>query len=159
MGRPTTYTDEIASIICERLMDGESLRAICRDDGMPSCGVVFGWLKDNDAFAEQYTRTRAIQLDVIAEDIVDLSDRARMGEKRTIKADGSIEIVTGDMVDRTRLQIDARKWFLGKLAPKKYGDRVAHDVSIKTPVITGKISDEDAAKAYAEMISGKGDAE
>lgn len=29
------------------------------------------------------------------------------------------------MVDRARLQIDARKWLAGKMSPKKYGDKVA----------------------------------
>jgi hypothetical protein len=31
--------------------------------------------------------------------------------------------ITGDMVERARLQIDARKWLAGKLAPRVYGDR------------------------------------
>jgi hypothetical protein len=35
----------------------------------------------------------------------------------------------GDMVDRSRLQIDARKWILSKLLPKKYGDKVEHEHS------------------------------
>lgn len=32
--------------------------------------------------------------------------------------------VSGDMVERSRLQIDARKWLASKLAPKKYGDKL-----------------------------------
>jgi hypothetical protein len=35
---------------------------------------------------------------------------------------------TRDMVDRARLQIDARKWLLSKLRPDKYGDKLASDV-------------------------------
>ena len=30
-------------------------------------------------------------------------------------------------VSRARLQFDAMRWHAGKLAPKKYGDRVEHD--------------------------------
>lgn len=37
--------------------------------------------------------------------------------------------VTGDMVERTKLQIDARKWRLSKMAPKRYGDRVTQEIS------------------------------
>lgn len=32
--------------------------------------------------------------------------------------------ITADMVERSRLQIDARKWAAAKGAPKKYGDRL-----------------------------------
>ena len=46
-----------------------------------------------------------------------------------MKADGGEEITIGDAVDRTRLQIDARKWYASKLAPKKYGDKVQQEVS------------------------------
>ena len=27
------------------------------------------------------------------------------------------------MIDHRRLQIDTRKWLIGKMAPKKYGDK------------------------------------
>lgn len=35
------------------------------------------------------------------------------------------KVVTADMVERTKLQIDARKWFASRVAPREYGDRVA----------------------------------
>ena len=31
------------------------------------------------------------------------------------------------MIEHRRLQIDARKWLIGKMAPKKYGDKQAHE--------------------------------
>ncbi len=31
------------------------------------------------------------------------------------------------MVERARLQVDARKWLLSKLRPEKYGDRTTHE--------------------------------
>jgi hypothetical protein len=37
--------------------------------------------------------------------------------------------VTGDMVERARLQIDARKWLLSKLKPGTYGDVVRQEIS------------------------------
>jgi hypothetical protein len=32
-------------------------------------------------------------------------------------------------VAKARFQVDVRKWHAGKLAPKKYGDRISHDVT------------------------------
>jgi hypothetical protein len=43
--------------------------------------------------------------------------------------------ITGDMVERTKIQIDARKWYASKLAPKKYGDKVALTGPNDTPLI------------------------
>jgi Bacteriophage Sf6, terminase small subunit-like len=31
-------------------------------------------------------------------------------------------------IQRDRLRIDTRKWMAARLAPKKYGDRISHDV-------------------------------
>ncbi len=47
-----------------------------------------------------------------------------MAEKRVQKADGSVEITTADAVDGSRLTVDTLKWYLCKLAPKKYGDKI-----------------------------------
>ena len=48
----------------------------------------------------------------------------RMGVKTIEKPDG-VEITTGDAVDRSRLAVDAMKWTLSKILPKKYGDKLA----------------------------------
>lgn len=39
------------------------------------------------------------------------------------------KIVSGDMVERARLQVDARKWLLSKLRPDKYGDKTSVELS------------------------------
>ena len=37
-------------------------------------------------------------------------------------------IVDHENIQRSRLRVDARKWAAARLAPRKYGDRVEHDV-------------------------------
>lgn len=44
MGRPSTFTDEIFDTICERLENGEVLKAICKDDEMPDRSTVLRWI-------------------------------------------------------------------------------------------------------------------
>ena len=63
---------------------------------------------------------------MLADQMVELSDQDRICEKVTIKGDGSREVVILDQVERTKLQIETRKWLLAKLNPKKYGDKLAH---------------------------------
>ncbi|MDE2458601.1 MAG: hypothetical protein KGL20_05130 [Rhodospirillales bacterium] len=115
----------MADLVCDRLMGGESLRAICAEKSTPSRVTILKWLGDYPQFAAQYARAREIQADTLADEILVLADKSRTGKIVTDKADGTREVKTADMVERTRLQIDARKWFASKLAPKKYGDRTA----------------------------------
>ena len=37
-----------------------------------------------------------------------------------------------DMVERSRLMMEARKWYASKLAPKKYGDKIDAPLSALT---------------------------
>ena len=37
-------------------------------------------------------------------------------------------IVDHENIQRSRLRVDARKWAAARLAPKKYGDHISHDV-------------------------------
>lgn len=40
---PVPYSQEIADAICERLAGGETLKSICRDEGMPNDRAVRSW--------------------------------------------------------------------------------------------------------------------
>lgn len=116
-GRKTEYEEGVADAICERLIEGRSLRSICQDEDMPATSTVCKWLTQQPAFAEQYTRAREAQADTLADEILDIADDGSndfMGED---------EKYNGDAVQRSKLRVDARKWLAGKLQPKKYGDK------------------------------------
>lgn len=129
--RPTIYDPDIASEFCRRIASGETVVDICEDIDMPSLVTIWRWQDSEPSFAEMCTRARDRQADVHAAEIVSLSNKCRMGEIVTVK-DGprGIErrVVTQDMVERTKLQIDARKWSAARTAPGKYGDRLAHQM-------------------------------
>lgn len=124
MGRLSTFNREIADSICERLAVGESLRSICRDEGMPSDASVRRWvLADIEGFAAQYTRARDIGLDAMADEILDVADDGRNDWVERETARGSTYVALNEeALGRSRLRVDARKWYLSKLAPKRYGD-------------------------------------
>lgn len=121
-GRPTDYTPELAASICERLANGESLKAICSGDDMPSKASVYLWLTKHQEFADMYTRAREDQADTLADEIVAIADTPIMGVKTKTNDDGSVETTEGDMIEHRRLQVEARKWVAAKLKPRKYGD-------------------------------------
>lgn len=125
------FSQELADLICDRIADGESLRAICRSDGMPAPSTVCLWLSQNPGFSEQYARAREAQADALAEETLEIADDAR-NDWMERQSDGDKSegwVLNGEHVQRSRLRIDARKWFASKVAPKKYGDKVQAEVS------------------------------
>mgnify|MGYP000007485902 CR=1 FL=1 len=114
-------------------MQGDSLRTICKRDGMPSITSVFRWLGDeaNQAFRDQYAQAREVQADVLAEQTIDIADDSSGDE--TTDADGNPRF-NAEYAARSRLRIDARKWFASKLAPKKYGDKSTVDVNVNDSI-------------------------
>lgn len=120
MGRPSSYTPEIAAEICKRLALGESLRAICSDSDMPDRTTVFRWLHSSPDFRNHYARAREDQADTFAEEIIEIADD---GRNDTIVTERGEQPDT-EWIARSRLRVDARKWVMSKLAPKKYGDKI-----------------------------------
>jgi len=118
MGRPTDYSDDLAGVICGRLADGESLRSICRGEGMPSVSMVMRWLGANDQFREQYARAREVQAESMFEEMLEIADDGR--NDWVEKEQGSA--VDHEHVSRSKRRVDTRKWMLARMAPKKYGD-------------------------------------
>ena len=125
VGRPTTYNQETASLICARMADGESLRSICRDDSMPALSTVFLWVSKHSEFSEQYKLAMASRADAMFEDMIDIADDGR--NDYIVNGDGEERFNT-EHVQRSRLRLDTRKWMLSKMLPKKYGDKITDEV-------------------------------
>lgn len=140
MGRPSTFTQEIADVICDRIADGESLRAVCNtDDGMPSKGTVLRWLAESETFQVQYARAREEQADKYADEIIEIADEDGTTEKENVGV-----VYDSTAVARNRLRVDARKWVASKLKPKKYGDKLALGGDEENPLVVKVIKLSDA---------------
>lgn len=126
VGRPSTYSDKIADAICVRLAMGESLLKICCDSDMPAQSTVYLWLLKNPDFSEKYARARAWQADTLADETIDIADDGRNDWMERAGREGQAPgwELNGEHVQRSRLRIDQRKWYAGKLSPKKYGDKI-----------------------------------
>lgn len=141
VGRPSKFSQDMAENICEQIANGKSLRAICAEDGMPSATTVFKWLNDNQDFSEQYARARDRQADHYFEEIVEIAD--------SVEADSAA-------VAKARLQVDARKWTLSKLAPKKYGEKTELDVKSSDGSMTPTVRiDAEEYRKIAEDVLRK----
>lgn len=107
--------------ICQRVMAGESVRRICRDEHMPTQSTVFEWLASDIQFRTAYQIAKQLLAETLADDMLEISD------------DTSGDFVEGEdgpafnaeHVQRSKLRVDTRKWLASKLAPKRYGDSTA----------------------------------
>lgn len=125
-GRPSDYTPEVATAICEQLIGGDSLRTICKADGMPDPATVYRWLakEENSAFREQYARAREWQMEAMGEEALEIADDSSNDTilKELPGGNGqTVEIENREWVSRSKLRVETRKWFMSQLAPKKYG--------------------------------------
>lgn len=108
LGRPSVFTQELADAICAAIVDSDyGIEQISERDEFPAKRTIFRWLTTNEAFRHQYAQAKEAQGHVQADrglrDALNATD-AQLG----------------------RLKFDARKWAASKLAPKQYGDKVAH---------------------------------
>jgi len=138
VGRPSDYSDEIAEIICNRIAEGESLVKICKDESMPGRSTALRWLSIHPKFRDRYALAREAQADYLLEQLLDIADDT---EDDTYEdKDGRVR-TNHEVVNRSRLRIDTRKWIIAKLAPKKYGD--VKDTEAQQTIIRNWIEEPD----------------
>jgi hypothetical protein len=118
IGRPTKYNQELADNICSAIVEGKSLRRIAKEFGF-DLKSFFSWLRIHEGFLQQYARAKEEQAETFAEEIIEIADN---GENDTYEDENGFTRTNHDVIARSRLRVDARKWVASKLKPKKYGD-------------------------------------
>lgn len=128
-GRPTKYSKKIAKVICDLIADGLSLRQICSNEGLPSRSTVNDWLSKKHGFNKQYVAAKMVCADLFADEIIEIADD---GSRDYTKDKDGRMVPDFDHIQRSRLRVDARKFIISKLAPKKYGDK--QDINLTNPI-------------------------
>jgi len=131
------YSEEEKSAAIENILDlvekGLSAFKACEQTGIPR-KTFEDWTEKDDALSARYTRAREKRADHIFEEMLDIANTPQIGTIETAKEWGT-EIKTADMIEHRRLQIETRKWMLGKMAPKRFGDKL--DLTHANPDGTG----------------------
>lgn len=122
MAPPLLYSPQLAQQVLDLLAEGKSLRAISEMPGMPSRPTVYMWIdQDTDGFADRYARARDTGLDAVADEVLAIADAP-------VPSTESGATDSGAVADK-RVRFDARRWYLSKLAPKRYGDKVTTELT------------------------------
>ncbi|NYD88765.1 terminase small subunit-like protein [Sphingomonas melonis] len=121
------FGPEVREEIIEKLESGDSMRTICDDPRMPDRRTVERWQNEDTDFAAAIARAREAGYDRRAENAVDAAKSASDPQKG-------------------RLAFDAERWYLSKLAPRRYGDKL--DLTSGNEPLR-QLSDEDLDKRIA----------
>jgi hypothetical protein len=102
------YTEELANEICDRLIEGESMRRIALSPNMPSRNTMLRWIDDETKdFGSKCARARLMQADTMDDMVLDLIDK-----------------VDADNAHAMKVKLSAIQWRASKLNPKKYGEKL-----------------------------------
>lgn len=111
------------NLIIEKIEYGLSLRKSLKDEGVSS-RTFFEWIKDNDIRQKQYAHACEERSEKIFEEMIDIADDGTNDYMTIEKGDMLYNVEDKEVVNRSRLRIDTRKWMLSKMMPKKYGDKL-----------------------------------
>src|SRR5829696_3442122 len=108
MPKPEYDKTKTVALICERMNNGKSLRAVLRQDGMPDKTTFLRWLDEDEggALRTQYARAREGLGDEYADELREVAFNDQ------------------DDANSRRVKLDALKWMASKLHPRRYGDKV-----------------------------------
>jgi hypothetical protein len=122
-GRPSEYTPEMATAICEDITQGMSLRSALLSKGRPDAATLYRWMNDNEDFRKQYAQATRDRADAQFEELNSMGEVA-MEDAIKYKDDPRFANV---VVAVYKLKADNMKWAMAKMKPKKYSERLELD--------------------------------
>ena len=135
LGRPISQPDpEICEKVLEHVALGGTVRAFCRQKGMPSYRTLYRWLEKDKTFMSRFVHiSRFLGARAIAEEALALVDTPppMIGEGENARMDNA-------HVNWMRSRADLRLRLLAKWYPQEYGDKVGIDAgNINLTISTG----------------------
>lgn len=132
----TEFDPATGDLICHKIMEGQTLTQVCREEGMPSLTVVGLWRKNNPAFAEAIRFAREMAAELFHDRVHDIANEAAAG-------------VHKDEVPSLKLATDNFKWLAEKANPERFakqkevGDtNTAITINLRTGVHESRIASD-----------------
>lgn len=124
------FTEELFEGICARIEQGESLRKIAKEEGMPKEATFLGWITHslvegqeggkNTTIPDEGSRPRLRERYIRARD----NQAVRYGELVVETAqEAAEEGKNSNEIQGLRLVVDAYKWTAERLAARRYGNK------------------------------------
>lgn len=129
MAYSTEEKETILQNIFTEIQNGRAVRNVLKDEGMPDVTTFYRWIEEDVEKSKQYTRAMEFRAEIKFESI----EADYLEEPQRDAETGRIDSA---WVQLQRLKIDAKKWELSKLNPKKYGDKTIHSGDEDNPIQT-----------------------
>lgn len=151
--KPPTSADKLAAFgvvnICGMIIEGLLFQNIAKLADVPRTTLT-SWLETEHS--DLYARAREARYHRLAEEVIEIADDST---NDTYQDENGNERTNTEVVARSRLRVDARKWYVAKMLPKQYGDKIAvggaDDLPpIKQDVTVTMTPDE----AYRKLLDG-----
>ena len=123
--------EKLFETIFELIENGNSLRKSLATVKLSS-KTFYEWLEleENESKVKQYARACEERAEALLDEMLDIVDDTRNDyiEMDTGEEGASEHVLEAkpnyELIQRSRLRYDARKWLVSKLNPKKYGEKV-----------------------------------
>lgn len=98
---------------------------------MPQPITVRMWVIDgkHPQFSVQYAQAREAQADHYFDEMFEIADDGSNDWRERNRRGETVLEENHEVVNRSRLRVDTRKWALARMSPKKYGERTEIDHS------------------------------
>lgn len=123
--------ENIFKTIFDLIESGKSLRFALKEVNLSSKSF-YEWLELDDEKVKQYARVTELRAEALLDEMFEIVDET---SKDTITTNKGFDIPDTEWIQRSRLRYDARKWLIGKLNPKKYGDKIQQEHSGEVNII------------------------
>lgn len=134
--RRIKLTPEVWEEIVIRVAEGESLYKVCEDDHIPHRTQIYKHLRDDAQMRTDYDVAVLLQSDKRAEQIVELSEQARV---RAAMGASTEEI------NAIKMLVNSLQWVSARLNPKKWGDKQAIDLNANVKLTPDQVNGRLAA--------------
>ncbi len=116
--------EQIFNTIFDLIESGKSLRYALIQTKLSS-KTFYEWIENDEEKVKQYARATEERAEAILDEMIDIVDDSSSDVLEMDLGDGIINTrINNEVIQRSRLRYDARKWLVSKLNPKKYGDKI-----------------------------------
>ena len=140
MGRPSSYTAEVAERILSQL-PLRSLAAICAADDMPDTATVYRWRRQDEAFRREYAYAREDRAETLSDDLEELNEQVRTGVLEPAAA---------------KVIADNKRWAMARMSPRTYGDRQVIAGDKDNPLMPEPMTPERMVEIARQLTEAKG---
>jgi len=152
VGRPNISQKNLVDFLFLYGSTSMSMNSVANKLGI-GVRTIWNHIQKNDEFRRKYEDTRKNKVEVLIEEILDVADD---GTNDWMTNKQGEDIINHEVVQRSRLRVDARKWLASKFVPKMYGEKLHTEHSGKIKFNDNSVeamSQEERKKEIDRMIS------